>query len=73
VRDCGVVADHAAALLKKAGRPQDAISPDTLRLFCKSARFLTAVRYRSIAEECERTTIKAAELQVNRNNNNNNN
>jgi len=48
--DIAAVAGRVDDILTKLGRPSS-ISPDTIKKFCKNARFLKVVRYRSLEQE----------------------
>ncbi|GLC42485.1 hypothetical protein PLESTB_001103300 [Pleodorina starrii] len=50
-RDVAAVEAHVRQLLGRLGRPADAISHDTVRLYCRHARHLRCVRYRTLGEE----------------------
>ena len=46
---CAAVHAHAQELLRSLGRSTDEIGVDQVKLFCKNARALRAVRFRPIA------------------------
>lgn len=44
------------------GKPQDHITDDDIKMFCKNAGFLRVIRCRSLANEYDPTTFKTSEL-----------
>jgi len=69
--DIAAVAARVDDILAKLGRPYS-ISPDTIKKFCKNARFLKVVRYRSLEQEYTPETAQigryASELDAPENN-----
>lgn len=69
--DIGAVAGRVDDILAKLGRPSS-FSPDTIKKFCKNARFLKVVRYRSLEQEYTPETAQisryASELEAPENN-----
>ncbi|GIL80934.1 hypothetical protein Vretimale_9348 [Volvox reticuliferus] len=58
-RDVAAVEAHVRQLLGRLGQPADAISHDTIRLYCRHARHLRCVRYRTLAEETGSETARS--------------
>lgn len=56
--DVDKVISRCHELLESISRPPDSISTDEIASFCKHARFLKVLRYRSLAEEYENPAIK---------------
>ncbi|KXZ45671.1 hypothetical protein GPECTOR_52g69 [Gonium pectorale] len=61
-RDVAAVEAHVRQLLTRLGRPAGAIPHDTVRLYCRHARHLRCVRYRTLAEETGTGTARTASL-----------
>lgn len=59
--DIAAVAARADDILTKLGRPS-AISPDTVKKFCKNARFLRLIRFRSLEQEFAPETARVSKL-----------
>jgi len=60
-------ADHAAAVSKRVkatlqavGKPEDSISEDDIKKFCKHAAFLNCLNYRSLDDERHPSTAKSS-------------
>mmetsp|Transcript_13238 Transcript_13238/g.18081 ORF Transcript_13238/g.18081 Transcript_13238/m.18081 type:complete len:528 (+) Transcript_13238:91-1674(+) len=62
-KDATNIAGKVRALLKSIDRPEDSISFETVRLFCRNARFLKIVRCRSLEQEYSGNTCLTDELQ----------
>ncbi|MEW5311695.1 MAG: hypothetical protein WDW38_003390 [Sanguina aurantia] len=62
-RDVQAVERHARALLQELGRDAESVSTETVRCFCKNARNLRVVRYRSLREELGAASQRSAALQ----------
>jgi len=60
--DIDAIAANVSKILKSVGKPEDAISHDDVRLFCRNAQFLRFVRTRSLTEEY--TTETAAKDNI---------
>ncbi|EFJ45116.1 hypothetical protein VOLCADRAFT_82490 [Volvox carteri f. nagariensis] len=61
-RDVAAVEAHVRQLLARLGQPADSISHDTVRLYCRHARHLRCVRYRTLAEETGPETARGSVL-----------
>ncbi|KAG2428848.1 hypothetical protein HYH02_014260 [Chlamydomonas schloesseri] len=61
-RDVAAVEGHVRRLLAALGRPPDAIPHDVVRSYCRHARHLRCVRYRTLAEETAPDTARGAAL-----------
>ncbi|KAG2424108.1 hypothetical protein HXX76_014782 [Chlamydomonas incerta] len=61
-RDTAAVAGHVRRLLAAAGRPADSIPADTIKSYCRHARHLRCVRYRTLAEETAPDTARGGAL-----------
>ncbi|KAG2486394.1 hypothetical protein HYH03_014972 [Edaphochlamys debaryana] len=61
-RDTAAVEAHVRQILGRLGRPADSISRETIKLYCRHARHLRCVRYRSLAEECSPETARGEAL-----------
>ncbi|GLI60728.1 hypothetical protein VaNZ11_002954 [Volvox africanus] len=57
-RDVAAVEAHVRQMLGRLGQPADSISHDTVRLYCRHARHLRCVRYRTLAEETGSETAR---------------
>jgi len=53
-----VVTAHLHAILSKLGLPQEHIPADEIKEFCKNSQFITAIHYRTLAEEYDVKTAK---------------
>lgn len=60
--DAAHVHAHAQAIVLAAGLPDDAITLEQTRLFCKNAHSLQFMRYRSIAQELTPATAQVSRL-----------
>ncbi|XP_064646486.1 NEDD8-activating enzyme E1 regulatory subunit-like isoform X2 [Lineus longissimus] len=63
--DAAVVTDKVHQILQHLAKPQDCISDNYVRLFCKNAAFLRAIHFRSLSEEYTPQTAKVGDLGMN--------
>eukprot|EP00898_Chlorokybus_atmophyticus_P005919 jgi/Chlat1/6328/Chrsp44S05896 len=61
--DMAAIAQRVKALLSRAGRAPSSITQSQIKLFCKNARYLSVLRYRTLEEEYHSNTCRSAELQ----------
>jgi amyloid beta precursor protein binding protein 1 len=59
--DIAAISGRVEDILTKLGRPSS-ISPDTIKKFCKNARFLKVLRYRSLEQEYTPETAQVSKL-----------
>lgn len=61
--DISTVAARVDAIIARTGRARgNTITPDTIKKFCKNARFLQVIRFRSLEEEYNAETAKSSAL-----------
>jgi len=61
--DIAAVASRVDAIIARTGRTRaHSITPDTIKKFCKNARFLKVIRFRSLEEEYNHETAKSSAI-----------
>jgi amyloid beta precursor protein binding protein 1 len=60
--DAAAVEARVKATLAKIGKPENFISSEEVKKFCKNSLFLQVIRYRSLEEEYSASTAKASTI-----------
>jgi len=64
LRDADVVKGILQNTLKSFGLPEDKISDDEIRLFCKNSLFLHVIRYSTLVDEMDASKINVGNLSM---------
>jgi len=64
LRDADVVKGFLQATLKTLGLPEDKISDDEIRLFCKNSLFLHVIRYSSLVDEMDPAKVNVENISM---------
>lgn len=62
-QDCEAFAAHVRTLLKSIGRPEDSISEEKIKFFCKQSADLQVSRYTPVSNEFDSTKIQKENIE----------
>lgn len=63
ILDCEALAAHVRTLLKSIGRPEDSISEEKIKFFCKQSADLQVTRFTPVSNEFDSSKIQKENIE----------